>query len=138
MTKILQKEYNSIKAVYILINCIFTEGEKMKNIIKFLTKRKQNQSRDIKQIDYDYIKNNPNSVVIDVRSRKEFSEWHIPSAYNIPLNNIKEEIQRVVPNKEKEIIVYCQTGTRSMKAAQILDKLGHKNVKNLDGGLNYK
>lgn len=138
MTKILQKEYNSIKAVYILINCIFTEGEKMKNIIKFLTKRKQNQSRDIKQIDYDYIKNNPNSVVIDVRSRKEFSEWHIPGAYNIPLNNIKEEIQRVVPNKEKEIIVYCQTGTRSMKAAQILDKLGYKNVKNLDGGLNYK
>lgn len=138
MTKILQKEYNSIKAVYILINCIFTEGEKMKNIIKFLTKRKQNQSRDIKQIDYDYIKNNPNSVVIDVRSRKEFSEWHIPSAYNIPLNNIKVEIQRVVPNKEKEIIVYCQTGTRSMKAAQILDKLGYKNVKNLDGGLNYK
>lgn len=138
MTKILQKEYNSIKAVYILINCIFTEGEKMKNIIKFLKKRKQNQSRDIKQIDYDYIKNNSNSVVIDVRSRKEFSEWHISGAYNIPLNIIKEKIQNFVPNKEKEIIVYCQTGTRSMKAAQILDKLGYKNVKNLDGGLNYK
>lgn len=74
-------------------------------------------------------------IIIDVRSRREFSEEHIDSAINIPLPELKKNISKYVDLKNKNILVYCQRGSRSKRAAQILNDLGYANVFNLKGGI---
>lgn len=74
-------------------------------------------------------------IIIDVRSRREFSEEHIDSAINIPLPELKKNISKYVDSKNKKILVYCQRGSRSKRAAQILNDLGYANVFNLKGGI---
>lgn len=71
------------------------------------------------------------AIVIDVRSIEEYNREHIEGAVNIPLdmiNNVDYEL-------DETIIVYCQSGMRSMEAAKMLSKLGYTNLYNLDGGL---
>lgn len=82
------------------------------------------------------IRENPGIVVIDVRTRDEFSYNHLKGAVNIPLQDICEEkVKRYVRNKSNVIIVYCEYGGRSKKAANKLKKMGYENVFNLDGGI---
>lgn len=91
-----------------------------------------------KEILYDELKENikdKETLLIDVRSSQEYDEGHINGAINIPIYNIKKEIQKVTNNKEQTIILYCSTGARSRKAKIELEKLGYENVYNLKNGL---
>ena len=74
-------------------------------------------------------------ILIDVRSRREFSEEHLDGAINIPLPEVKKNIGRYVIDKNKRILVYCEYGGRSARAVRILEELGFVNVYNLKGGL---
>ena len=75
------------------------------------------------------------SVLIDVRTKQEFSEKHIDGAILIPYFELYNKIQYVVPSKEQPIVVYCQNGGRSLKAYNDLKKLGYSNIYNLKGGI---
>ena len=88
--------------------------------------------RVIREINYQDIKKDE-YLLIDVRSKKEYLEGHLNGAINIPLSNIKENINEI--EKDKKILLYCQSGLRSKKAFKILEDLGYKNVYNLKGGL---
>lgn len=74
-------------------------------------------------------------IIIDVRSKREFKEYHIDGSINIPLQELNIKIVKYVKNRENKILVCCQYGTRSKKAVQILKNLGFNNVYNLKGGL---
>lgn len=65
-------------------------------------------------------------VLVDVRDESEYKEGHIPTAINIPAETfaIKSE---VLP-KEKKIIVYCNTGSRSYMAYRKLIKLAYSDI----------
>lgn len=78
---------------------------------------------------------NKDVLLIDVRSPQEFLEGHLNGAINNPLDQIQRNISNVVKNKEQTIILYCQYGTRSKKAQQILKKLGYTKVYNLKNGI---
>jgi rhodanese-related sulfurtransferase len=82
------------------------------------------------------LKNNIDAILLDVRSPQEYKEFHLESAINIPLYNIESKVEKFFPNKEKIIILYCQTGSRSKKALIMLKKIGYLNVYNLAGGIN--
>ena len=71
--------------------------------------------------------------IIDVRGHKEYLEWHINGAINIPLSDIRRKIISV--NKQEKILLYCQSGIRSVRAARILERLGYEKIYNLKGGL---
>ena len=73
------------------------------------------------------------AIMIDVRKPEKFRAGHIPMAINVPLERI-EKGQVTLP-KSKTLIVYCDTGGTSMKAARMLDKTGY-HVINCVGGLN--
>ena len=75
-----------------------------------------------------------NVLYLDVRSRLEFSNSHIDNAINIDVDEIEENIKDLVPNKDRTIIVYCQSGNRSKTASEKLIKLGYKNIYNMIGG----
>lgn len=90
--------------------------------------------RKISEVEYSNI-DLKQYTSIDVRSRREFSEGHINGAINIPLPELNKNINRYVASKNKNILVYCQKGSRSKRAAQILDDMGYTNVFNLKGGI---
>jgi rhodanese-related sulfurtransferase len=72
------------------------------------------------------------AVWLDVRLAAEYQHDGLPSAINVPLN----ELRNVIPllDEAREYIVYCQTGRRSAAAAFLLSQRG-LNVAVLDGGL---
>ncbi len=92
------------------------------------------------EINYDQAKkimnNNTDFILIDVRSKQEYLEGHLISAINIPLYDIEKNIFNVVEDKNKIIIVYCSSGSRSLRAKEILKQLGFKNVYNIKTNIN--
>ena len=75
------------------------------------------------------------SIIIDVSSAKEFDQAHIASSMNIPLESLDTEDVSLKKHKESAIILVCQTGSRSLKAARKLVPAGYKNVNVIRGGL---
>lgn len=69
--------------------------------------------------------------ILDVRSRAEFAEGHIPHAINVPLGELPRRLAEVPSG---ETVVHCQGGTRSAIAASILQQSGRNDVSNLPGG----
>jgi rhodanese-related sulfurtransferase len=65
-------------------------------------------------------------TVVDVRDPEEFNEGHIPGAINLPLKNFASGSG--ILEKDKTIIVYCNSGGRSYGAYNKLMKLGYKKI----------
>ena len=81
------------------------------------------------------IKVNSDVVLLDVRSKQEFREGHLNNAINIPLYELEFCCNDKLEDKNKIIVVYCQSGIRSRKAVKILSKNGFRNLYNLKNGL---
>ena len=64
------------------------------------------------------------AVIIDVRTSKEYRQHHIPNAINISLQELSKSVARVP--KDRVLVVYCQSGSRSSAAAKILSQKGYK------------
>lgn len=90
--------------------------------------------REIQEINFEEIKPKEYTI-IDVRSRREYRENHLNGSINIPLPDVKRNIEKYVQDKNKKILVCCQSGFRSAKAVEILENLGYTSVYNLKGGL---
>ena len=84
------------------------------------------------------IKNNKNALILDVRTIEEFRSGHIPNAKNIPVQELSTQLSNLDTYKNDDIILYCRSGARSSKAANILNKNGFNKVYNLGGIGNYK
>ncbi|RSD27413.1 rhodanese-like domain-containing protein [Mesobacillus subterraneus] len=70
--------------------------------------------------------------LIDVREPNEFAGGHILGARNIPLTQLKARLKEIRP--DKPVYLYCQSGSRSGRAAQMLYKKGYKDLSHLQGG----
>ena len=90
--------------------------------------------RYIEELDFKDI-NLKDYLIIDVRSRREFRETHLNGAINIPLSEIKKNVGKFVNNKQRKLLICCEYGVRSRRAAEILEDLGYTQVYNLKGGL---
>jgi rhodanese-related sulfurtransferase len=73
-------------------------------------------------------------VLLDVRTNEERNQSAIPGSLHIPLGNIPEKLKILEKHKQKEIICFCRSGSRSMKAALILQKNGFQ-AANMKGGM---
>ncbi len=73
------------------------------------------------------------STVLDVRTDTEYNLGHYPEAVHIPTAKLASEVERRLPNKQKGILVYCNTGQRSRYAADMLKSKGYKNVRYISG-----
>ena len=94
----------------------------------------QNQSKSlIDVINIDELKDfNPEkSILLDVRDREEVINGAIKDSINIPVNDLRENLDKL--EKDKEILIYCAVGIRGYIAGRILSNNGFK-VKNLNGG----
>lgn len=71
---------------------------------------------------------NPEATLVDVRIPAQFAEKTAPGAINIPLASIEENLDFF--RKQKQIVVFCNTGRQSSEAMEILKKNGITNVYN--------
>ena len=97
----------------------------------------QNSMSDLSQNDWaKALVENPEAVVLDVRTKDEFESGHIPNALNIDLHLGPGFIDKVnVLDKNKFYYVYCRSGARSAQAVQLMRDLGFSETYNLIGGI---
>ncbi len=81
------------------------------------------------------IKENSLAILLDVRSKQEYNEYHLEGAVCIPTYELEHEISKMTINKEQIIICYCQSGARSKKAVNLLRKMGYENLFEIKGGI---
>lgn len=73
--------------------------------------------------------------IVDVREPHEHADFNIGGVL-YPLGNVQSmSVDELEQFKDQELIVYCRSGNRSGQACLILDTLGFKNTKNLQGGM---
>lgn len=77
----------------------------------------------------EYVKQG--AIIVDVRTPQEFGTGHLSQAFNMPLDNIEGTLPNKVKDRERVILVHCQSGIRSRKAKERLSKIGYKNVYDL-------
>ena len=76
-------------------------------------------------------------IILDVRTREEYDQGHIPGAIVIPHEEIAEKAEEVLTDKDQLILVYCRSGRRSKIAAEALVELGYTNIKEFGGILDW-
>jgi rhodanese-related sulfurtransferase len=74
-----------------------------------------------------------NLLVVDVRTTEEYVQGHLKGAINIPLSALPLRINGL--DRNRPILVYCQTGIRSAQASSFLVRAGFTKVYNLEGGI---
>lgn len=80
-------------------------------------------------------KNNPDFVILDVRTPPEYAEQHLKGAVNINIydDNFKDHLGKL--DKKKTYLVHCHAGVRCFMAAEIMDGIGFTKIYNVDGNL---
>ncbi len=71
-------------------------------------------------------------ILLDVRTKAEFEKGYIPTAINIPVDELRERMNEIDP--DKNIYIYCLAGLRGYLAQRILKQNGFNKVLNLSGG----
>jgi rhodanese-related sulfurtransferase len=92
-------------------------------------------SERLKVFYWDQLKSLPiNHQLVDVRTIQEFEKGYIPSAINIPVDEMRERIKEL--DTTKPIYIYCEAGLRGYLAHRMLRQSGFEQVFNLSGGYN--
>lgn len=81
------------------------------------------------------IDTNSKIVLLDVRTTGEYVRGKITNSINLPVDEVSDEVEKIIPDKNAFIYVYCLSGSRSVYAVQEMMMLGYKNVFNLTNGL---
>ena len=76
-------------------------------------------------------------IILDVRTREEYNQGHIPGATQISHEEIAEKAEEVLTDKDQLILVYCRSGRRSKIAAEALVELGYTNIKEFGGIIDW-
>lgn len=79
--------------------------------------------------------NNPDFVIIDVRTRQELTDGHIENVINIDFysETFRDELNNL--DKSKKYLIYCRSGARSGSALDIMAELNFEEVYNILGGI---
>lgn len=105
-------------------------------LFKFLFKKKKDRSINKYDIDEKELNSilSKGAILVDVRSPQEYEEGHMENAILLPEYDIKKKANEILSDKNKVIVVYCSSGTRSKKAQEELQDMGYTKVYNLYNG----
>lgn len=87
---------------------------------------------DIQSYSDDYSTGKIDHVLVDVRTKGEYLQGHLPNAINIPLNELGQRVNEIPQGKA--VVVVCASGNRSRTGASKIVEAGYENVYNLKGG----
>jgi rhodanese-related sulfurtransferase len=77
---------------------------------------------------------NPKAVLIDVREDNEWDKQHALEAKHLGKGVFERDLERLYPDANTELILYCGGGFRSALSADAAQKMGYQNVFSLIGG----
>ena len=80
------------------------------------------------------LRENPNATLIDVREDSEWQNGHAQGALHLGKGILERDLEKRVPNRSTELIMYCGGGFRSALTADAAQKMGYTNVFSLAGG----
>lgn len=80
------------------------------------------------------LSDNPKAVLIDVREDQEWQNGHAAGAVHLGKGILERDIEKLFPDRDAELILYCGGGFRSALAADIAQDMGYTNVASLIGG----
>lgn len=95
----------------------------------------ETQTSAIKQISVEQAKRETEKSAvqfIDVRTEAEYDAGHAAKTVNLPLDSLEQNLSKI--DKSKPVYIICQTGRRSQKAAELLEKNNFKDLYNIEGG----
>ena len=89
------------------------------------------------------LEENPSLLLLDIREPYEFEAMHIKGSLNVPRGvletacewDYEETVAKLVEARDKEVVVACRSGNRSVFVCEVMHKLGYKNVASLKTGL---
>ncbi len=91
------------------------------------------QKRAVKPLSQEeFVKGYRKAQLVDVREPNEYNGGHILGARNIPVTQMKQRMKEIRP--DKPVYLYCQSGLRSGRAAQMLYRKGYRDIYHLQGG----
>src|SRR5712664_2995206 len=80
------------------------------------------------------LKQNPQAVLMDVREDREWEKEHAEQGIHLGKGILERDLEQMVPDLNREIIMYCGGGYRSVLTAQVAQKMGYRHVYSLIGG----
>lgn len=80
------------------------------------------------------LQKHPNLVLMDVREDHEWEKGRPPEAVHLGKGILERDLEKTVPDRNTEIIMYCGGGYRSILAADAAQKMGYQHVYSLKGG----
>jgi rhodanese-related sulfurtransferase len=102
------------------LNLVNDAKSRVREITVAETQQRMRENRDVK--------------LIDVREDHEWNEAHAAGAIHLGKGIIERDIERTVPDKDAELILYCGGGYRSALASDAIQKMGYTNVFSMAGG----
>ena len=78
-------------------------------------------------------KKDPGLVVLDVRTPAEFAAGHVPGARNLSHDQLAANLGELTALRDKDVVLYCRSGRRSLLAEETLRQAGFKRLLHLEG-----
>lgn len=82
----------------------------------------------------DQLHRNPQAVLLDVREDHEWQKGHAAEAVHLGKGILERDLEKMFPDPNREIIMYCGGGYRSILTAVVARKMGYRRVYSLIGG----
>jgi len=99
-----------------------------------LVQRRLSPVNDVGTLEATRLINSSNAVLLDVRETQEYEGGRLPKAVHIPLSQLESRSGELGKSKDRPVVAYCMTGSRSSLAAKVLEKAGFKDIYQLRGG----
>jgi rhodanese-related sulfurtransferase len=77
---------------------------------------------------------NPRAILLDVREDSEWRQGHAAQAVHLGRGVLERDLEKMVPDPDAEVIMYCGGGYRSVLAADSAQRMGYQNVTSLIAG----
>jgi len=92
-------------------------------------------NKDVNVKDFSNLIASGNGILLDVRTPEEYAEGHLEGCTLMDFNSpaFADEVAKL--DRDKAVYVYCRSGARSGRAADMMTDMGFKEVYNLEGGI---
>ena len=74
-------------------------------------------------------------ALVDVRSKPEFADGHLPGAVNIPVDELSQRLSELTAHQSEDLYLICRSGARSARAHGLLLDAGYVKPINVVGGM---
>jgi sulfur-carrier protein adenylyltransferase/sulfurtransferase len=106
----------------------------MANFRDLLQRTKQEISETTPEDVRERLRRGERIALLDVREQDEVADGIVPGARHLGRAHFESRVEDVLPDKDSEVVLYCESGVRSAFAAKTLQELGYPNVSSMSGG----